>query len=93
MLETLESVQDRADREARQAREFVIANPAANAAEIAESVDEPAVLLEQIIRAVSENGNSISRYNAVAALVFDTVRTYANEQAELAYHHVIHTPG
>lgn len=93
MFETLESTQARADAEARQARDFVICNPEASATEIAESVDEPAVLLEQIIRAMTNRDiNSISRHEAVAKLVWDTVRTYANDQAEAAANHVMRTP-
>jgi len=93
MLETIESVEARADAEARQARDFITNNQAANAREIAESVEEPAILIEKLILAINGKGNVFDRYDAVEALLSDATRDYANEQAELAYHHVIHTPG
>lgn len=91
-MQTLESVQSRAEAESRQAWEFIFHNPTANAREIAEGVDEPAELIEQIIVAMYANGTSITRYRAVEALISAAVRTYANDQAEAAANHIINTP-
>lgn len=91
-IETVENRQLRADREARNAYDFVVYNQAANAREIAESVDEPSVLIEKLILALNGKGSVADRYAEVVALVSAAARDYANDQAEAAANHVMSTP-
>lgn len=92
LVETVESVQSRADNESRQAWNFITEQPRANAQAIAEGIDEPAVLIEQIIKVLHSPGSIHSAYEAVSLLVAAEVRKYANDQAEAAHNHVMSTP-
>jgi hypothetical protein len=88
----LESLQQRADLESRKAWGMIFYNQAACAREISESVDEPALLIEQIIKALNAPGNVFDRYDAIESLISDVARKCANDQAEAAYNHVMFTP-
>lgn len=87
-----EVIQAHAEAEARRAYDYVRYQPASNAREIAESVDEPALLVEQIILAMNAEGTSITRYRAVEQLIQREIQRYANEQAEAAHDHIMRTP-
>ena len=91
-MQTLESVEREADYQARTAYDFVLYQPTANAREIAESLDEPAVLIEQIITAMHQPGTDASRFLAIESLINSVVLHYAAEQAEAAREHVMRTP-
>jgi len=84
---------ERADYEGRSAWEFVFYNQAANAEQIAESIDEPALFIAKIIKAINGKGNVFDRYDAIESLISDAARQCANEQAEAAHNHVMNTPG
>jgi len=87
------NVEEMAEADASQAWEFITYSPAANATEIAESIEEPAVLIEQIIRLLYGPGyNSETRYAAIGELINAATRKYANDQAEAAHNHRMTTP-
>ena len=91
-MQDLETIQATAEEASRQAFDYVFFNEAENAREIAESIDEPSIMLEQIILAMNAEGTMESRYDEIAALISLAVNAYANEQAEAAYSHVMRTP-
>jgi hypothetical protein len=88
----IESIQQRAEYESRVVWGLIFYNQAACAREISESVDEPALLIEQIIKALNAPGSLEMRYDAVESLISDVVRKCANDQAEAAHNHVMRTP-
>lgn len=91
-MQTLETVQARAESESRRAWEFVTEQAHENARAIAENIDEPEILLEQIIQALHNPGTSASCFKAVPELIGAEVRKYANLQAEAAHDHIMRTP-
>lgn len=91
-MQTPDFTEREADYQARAAYDFVIHQPASNAREIAESLDEPAVLIEQIITAMHQPGTDASMFLAVENLINSVVLHYAAEQAEAAREHVMRTP-
>ena len=92
IMDALEQARTAAEEAHRQAFDYVFYDPAANAREIAESIDEPSILIEQIILAMNATGSMEGRYDEVEALISLAVNAYANEQAEAAYDHVMRTP-
>jgi hypothetical protein len=88
----LESLQQLADLESRKAWGMIFYNQAACAREIAESVDEHALLTERFIMLRNSPRSIEMNWDEFCALVDDVARKCANEQAEAAYNHVMFTP-
>lgn len=85
---TINQVEAKAQAAARAAFDYVALRPAEHAREIAEHISEPAVLLEEVIKA-AYSGEPLK---AVKVLLDKEVRNYANQQSELAYNAVINEP-
>jgi hypothetical protein len=89
---SIELIQQLAEQESRQAWGLIFYNQSACAREIAESVDEHALLTERFIRLRNSPRSIEMNWDEFCALVDDVARKCANEHAEAAYNHVIGTP-
>lgn len=88
---TDDQIKQRAEDAARHAWEYSFHNKIQLAQDIAEYIDEPAILLEEIIKVVYTLPPA-EALQAIRKALDSQARNYANRQSELAYNAAMHSP-